>query len=145
MSGSCLTICDDKECLKLKKMMRSTGDQLYKLSLDAELIRENQKVINSLEKDYRKIVEEEREERMIRKAEMEVKKAENIQEYGMEIMNRPKKDWFISNKQKKSIREESKKEALGEDYVQKQQNQHGFRTKKIRKGLKRVNRRKSKN
>jgi len=56
--GSCLTLCDDKECLKLKKMIKSTGDQLYRLSLAEESVLENQKNIDELERDYRRIIDD---------------------------------------------------------------------------------------
>ena len=44
-------------------MMKKTKDQLFKLSLSEQLIKDNQSVIRSLEKSYREIIEEERKER----------------------------------------------------------------------------------
>lgn len=43
--GTCLTICSDKESLRLKKMTKETGDKLYKLALSEQHILENLKNI----------------------------------------------------------------------------------------------------
>ena len=72
--GTSLTLCTDGEALELKRMMKKTKDTLFKLSLAEELIRQNESVIRSLERSYREIIEEERRERELRLAEMELKK-----------------------------------------------------------------------
>lgn len=52
----------------------------------------------------------------MRLAEMEVQKAQNMIAYKEEIYSRPKREWFMSQKMKDDIREEAKKEALGNEY-----------------------------
>ena len=42
---------------------------------------------------------------------MELKKMQNLTEHRDEIYSRPKKEWFMSEKQKKRIKDEAKKEA----------------------------------
>ncbi|KAG7011071.1 DEAD-box ATP-dependent RNA helicase 28, partial [Cucurbita argyrosperma subsp. argyrosperma] len=49
------------------------------------------------------ILQEEREERALRKAEMEATKAENMIVHQEEIFSRPKKTWFITEKEKKLV------------------------------------------
>jgi hypothetical protein len=59
-------------------MAKRTGDQLYKLTIDEKIVRSNVQEIEGLEQDIKQIVEKEGEERDLRKAEMELKKLENV-------------------------------------------------------------------
>lgn len=72
--------------------------------------------IDDLEMDVKRIIDQERIEREIRLAEMEVKKAQNMITYRDEIYSRPKKEWFMSSKMRKDIKEEAKKAVLGDEY-----------------------------
>ncbi|KAJ7298549.1 hypothetical protein O6H91_Y551600 [Diphasiastrum complanatum] len=54
-----------------------------------------------MEEDVVAIIQEERKERILRKAEMEANKAQNMIEHEIEIFSRPKKTWFQSTKEKK--------------------------------------------
>ncbi len=47
--------------------------------------------------------QEEREERDLRKAEMEANKAENLIEHEVEIYSRPARTWFQTEKQKQQV------------------------------------------
>ena len=51
-------------------MSKKTGDKLFKLTLDEKIVKESLKNINSLSGDISNILEEEREERSMRKADM---------------------------------------------------------------------------
>jgi len=82
--------------------------------------------IESLEHDVQRIIDQERVEREMRLAEMEVKKAQNMMEYREQIYSRPNREWHLSKNMKDDIREESKKEALGEDYVEKKLKKSAF-------------------
>lgn len=55
-------------------MSKKTGDKLFKLTLDEKVVKENMKAISQLESDINAIMFEEREERDMRKADMELKK-----------------------------------------------------------------------
>ena len=48
-------------------------------------------------------MQEEREERDLRKAEMEANKAENLIEHETDIYSRPARTWFQTEKQKKQV------------------------------------------
>jgi hypothetical protein len=48
------------------------------------------------------MIQEEKQEKAFRLAEMEATKAGNIIEHEAEIYSRPKREWFLTNKQKKS-------------------------------------------
>lgn len=45
---------------------------------------------------------------------MEIKKAENMLKFNDEIMNKPKKSWFISNQQRNQIKKATRAIAFGE-------------------------------
>ena len=48
-------------------------------------------------------LQEEREERQLRKAEMEVAKADNLMQHGAEIFSKPARTWFQSERQKQEV------------------------------------------
>ena len=52
-------------------------------------------------------MQEEREERELRRAEMEATKAENMVEHGAEIAARPPKTWFQSTREKAAAADRS--------------------------------------
>ena len=60
--------------------------------------------LESILSDVTSILREEREEQAMRKANMEITKAENIMNHSEEIHSRPKKTWFISEKDKKLLK-----------------------------------------
>jgi superfamily II DNA/RNA helicase len=39
--GTSVTLCNDNECLELKKMSRKTGDQLFKLNVKEETLKKS--------------------------------------------------------------------------------------------------------
>jgi ATP-dependent RNA helicase DDX27 len=116
-SGVCTTILDDYEFQKFKKEIRKVKDKIYSRKVNTNKLEALKERIDSFENDILKIIDQERIEREIRLAEMEVKKAQNMIDYRQEIYSRPNREWFISKGMKQKIREESKKAALGEDYV----------------------------
>lgn len=59
-------------------------------------------------------LQEEREEKALRKAEMEVAKASNLLEHEAEIMARPRRDWFLSGREKAEIAKAAKPAATAE-------------------------------
>ena len=64
--------------------------------------------IGEHESDIRRILDQERVEREVRLAEMEVKKAQNMLDYRDHIFSRPKREWFISKNMKKKINDDAK-------------------------------------
>ena len=58
----------------------------------------------------KEILIEEANDKEVTKGIMEAQRAENLIKHREEIMNRPKKQWTKSDKQKKDIKEKSKKE-----------------------------------
>lgn len=71
------------------------------------------KLIDQLENQISNIIQEEREEMALRKAEMEATKAENMIAHKDEIYSRPKRTWFATEKEKKLLAKAAK-ESLGQ-------------------------------
>jgi ATP-dependent RNA helicase DDX27 len=64
-----------------------------------------------MEDQYSAVVQEEREERALRKVEMEFAKAENMIAHRDEIYARPKRTWFMTEKEKKLVAKADKDSA----------------------------------
>jgi ATP-dependent RNA helicase DDX27 len=56
--------------------------------------------LEELEDEVEEVLKEEKEEKAMRIAEMEVRKGENVMRYQDEIMARPKRTWFATEKEK---------------------------------------------
>ncbi|KAL5986032.1 hypothetical protein ACLOJK_028022 [Asimina triloba] len=93
-------------------------------------------MIEQLEDQVAEILQEEREERALRKAEMEAMKAENMIEHKDDIFSRPKRTWFATEKEKKLIAKaakESKEKGQGsENEVMSAQQAEDLKTKEKR-------------
>ena len=62
--------------------------------------------LEDLKEDVSEILKEEKEEKAMRQAEMEMKKGSNMIEHEAEIFGRPKREWFQSEKQKLAAKSE---------------------------------------
>ena len=60
--------------------------------------------IEGLQDEIQAVLEEERQEKALNNADRDVKKGENLVEHEKEIMSRPKRTWFESEKAKKEAR-----------------------------------------
>jgi len=67
--------------------------------------------IKSLEQHIEEVLQAEAVARMDRLAEMEVRRAQNIIEHSDEIKSRPQRQWFASEKDKKSAKEAAREKA----------------------------------
>ena len=77
-------------------MSKRTGDRLFRLNINDQSVKHCQTSISGLHREIEVIMSQEWEEKSIRKAEMELKKLENITDHKDEIYSRPKKEWFMS-------------------------------------------------
>ncbi|KAL4590242.1 hypothetical protein LXL04_003168 [Taraxacum kok-saghyz] len=68
-----------------------------------QLINKWCELIEKMEDQVASILREEREEMALRKAEMEVDKAENLITHRDEIFSRPKRTWFVTEKEKRLV------------------------------------------
>ena len=81
--------------------------------VEASLVDEWAKKIESMDDEVEAIMKEEKEEKQLGQAEMQVKKGENIMEFQGEIMARPKRTWFESEKEKKNAKSAGRVELNG--------------------------------
>ena len=69
--------------------------------------------IKTLEPEVEEILAEEKEEKQLGHVEMELKKGENMMEHEGEIMSRPRRTWFESEREKKAAKGVGKAELNG--------------------------------
>jgi ATP-dependent RNA helicase DDX27 len=74
-SGVCATILDDSEFQIFKKEIKKVKDKIYSRKVNEKNLETIKEKIESYEDDISRIIDQERIEREIRLAEMEVKKA----------------------------------------------------------------------
>ncbi|KAI9323735.1 P-loop containing nucleoside triphosphate hydrolase protein [Dichotomocladium elegans] len=97
----------DRKMLKMAIKSASAGSQVKNRVIPAETIQKYKKKVDALAPQIQEILQEEKEERAIREAEMKVHKSENMLKHAQEIYSRPARTWFQSNQEKKA-----KKQAL---------------------------------
>ncbi len=91
-------------------MSKKTGDRLFKLNVNHEAVAACQATIAGVYAEVGQILTEEREEKDMRKADMELQKLENMTDHKDEIYSRPKREWFLSEKQKREIQEKAREQ-----------------------------------
>ncbi|KAK8971140.1 DEAD-box ATP-dependent RNA helicase 28 [Platanthera guangdongensis] len=106
--GYAVTFVTDTDRSLLKAIAKRAGSKLRSRIVADRSVSEWSHFIEENEDQISSIIREEREEREIRKAEMEATKAENMIKHKEDIYSRPKKTWFVSEKEKKLLAKASK-------------------------------------
>uniref|UniRef100_J3NDF4 RNA helicase n=1 Tax=Oryza brachyantha TaxID=4533 RepID=J3NDF4_ORYBR len=106
--GYAVTFVTDDDRSLLKAIAKKAGSQLKSRIVAEKPVAECGKLIEQLEDQISTIIQEEREERILRKAEMEATKAENMIAHKDEIYSRPKRTWFATEKEKKFLAKAAK-------------------------------------
>ncbi|ORX48417.1 DEAD-domain-containing protein, partial [Piromyces finnis] len=96
----------DRKVLKLA-IKNSTSEVKHRIIPSAVVAKYKVK-INGFKDQIKEIMDEEKEEKALRIAEMEANKATNMIKYQEEINSRPAKTWFQTEKEKKLAKELSK-------------------------------------
>ncbi|KAI0361642.1 DEAD-domain-containing protein [Trametes cingulata] len=105
----------DRKMLKAAIKHSSSEDQVRHRQVPPEVVAKWSQKLDSLKQEISEILQEEKEEKHLRQAEMELKKGQNMIEHEAEIFSRPARTWFQTGKEK------AKAEA-----VSKQQYEAGF-------------------
>ncbi|KAG6879285.1 nucleolar DEAD-box protein required for synthesis of 60S ribosomal subunit [Termitomyces sp. T32_za158] len=100
----------DRKMLKAAIKHAAGQDQVRHRIIPAEVVSKWVRSLEELKHDIAAVLRDEREEKEIRKAEMELKKGENMVEHEAEIYSRPARTWFQTGKEKASAQAFSKKE-----------------------------------
>jgi len=106
--GYAVTFVTDDDRSLLKAIAKKAGSQLKSRIVAEKPVADCAKLIEQLEHQISNIILEEREEMALRKAEMEAAKAENMIAHKDEIYSRPKRTWFATEKEKKTLAKAAK-------------------------------------
>uniref|UniRef100_M4FBM6 RNA helicase n=1 Tax=Brassica campestris TaxID=3711 RepID=M4FBM6_BRACM len=109
--GYAVTFVTDNDRSLLKVIAKKVGSKLKSRIIPEQSIVKWSQIIDEMEDQYSAVIREEREERALRKAEMEFAKAENMIEHRDEIYARPKRTWFMTEKEKKLVAKAEKDSA----------------------------------
>ena len=92
---------------------KAQGARIVSRAVEPALVDEWAKKIGGLEHEVEAVMKEEKEERQLGQAEMQVRKGENTIEHQAEIMSRPKRTWFESEKEKQVAKNAGRAELNG--------------------------------
>lgn len=107
-----ITLTGEADRKILKSIMRHTPqDQVKRRTIDPDKITEFHDKLNKLRDQIKEILQEEKEEKAIRQAEMELQRNQNLLTHEEEIYNRPARTWFQSKRKKKQLRNVTAKQS----------------------------------
>lgn len=86
--------------LKAAIKHKSGSDKVRHRIIESAVIAACAKSLKDVEEDVLAVFEEEKEEKVVRRAEMELRKGQNMIEHEKEIFSRPARGWFQSGKAK---------------------------------------------
>ncbi|GJE86099.1 DEAD-domain-containing protein [Phanerochaete sordida] len=98
----------DRKMLKAAIKHASGEDQVRHRHIPTEAVQKWSKKLEELKDDITGVLQDEKEEKQFRQAEMELRKGQNLIEHEEEIKSRPARTWFQSEKEKLKSKEASK-------------------------------------
>lgn len=104
------------------KSSRAQGAKVASRTLDASAIDAMKEKLDGLDDEVGEILKEEKQEKQLQQMESEVQRADNIMKHQDEIMSRPKRTWFESEKEKQANKDRAKAEMQA--LVQTKQKKH---------------------
>lgn len=113
--GTALTLAseDDRKVVKAAiKAGKSQGAKIISRTIDPADVDKLQDQINGMDDEIEEIMQEEKEEKVLAQAEMEVKKGENLITHEKEIKSRPKRTWFESEHDKQKAKDAEKDKVM---------------------------------
>ncbi len=100
-SGRAVTLVGEADRKMLKvALKKSTPDQVKHRLVPSEVQQQALQTLEQLHDEAEEVMQDEKEEKALRQAEMELKKGENINEHRDEIYSRPARTWFQSEAEK---------------------------------------------
>ncbi|PSS37722.1 hypothetical protein PHLCEN_2v415 [Hermanssonia centrifuga] len=100
----------DRKILKAAIKHASGEDQVRHRQVPAEAVLKWSQKLDELKDEISAVLQEEREEKQLTQAEMELRKGQNIIEHAEEIHSRPARTWFQSEKEKAKAGDLSKQQ-----------------------------------
>ncbi|KAJ2787408.1 nucleolar DEAD-box protein required for synthesis of 60S ribosomal subunit [Coemansia interrupta] len=107
-SGRSITLIGETDRKMLKMAVKnSPKDRIKQRVVPNETLNKYRAKVDELAAQVKNIIDEEREEKMFRDAEMQMTKASNLIEHKDEIQSRPRRTWFQSEKSRKESKRAS--------------------------------------
>ncbi|KAI8327771.1 P-loop containing nucleoside triphosphate hydrolase protein [Choanephora cucurbitarum] len=120
-NGRSVTLVGESDRKMLKMAIKSAqGSQVKNRVVPHDLVARYKTKIEGLADQIKEVLAEEKEEKAIRNAEMQLKKSENMLLHGDEIYARPARTWFQTETEKKKAQKTSKAEHLAKYGVDKE-------------------------
>ncbi|KIK71025.1 hypothetical protein GYMLUDRAFT_235410 [Collybiopsis luxurians FD-317 M1] len=98
----------DRKMLKAAIKHASDKDKIRHRIVPQDAVGKWAQKLESITKEISEVLQEEKEEKQLRQAEMELKKGQNIIEHEAEIFSRPARIWFQTEKEKRNAEAISK-------------------------------------
>lgn len=121
-SGCACTIAaepDRKVVKQAVKAGKAQGAKIVSRVVEMATADEWAQKAEDLADEVQEVLQEEKTEKQLAQAEMQVNKGENLMKYGHEIMARPKRTWFETETQKRAARKLGRAELNGPDVKEK--------------------------
>jgi len=115
-SGRACTIAAEPDRRVVKaavKSARQQGAKVVSRSMDITEVDAMKVRLDSFANDIEEILQEEKEEKQMAQAEIQLTKGENLVKHETEIMARPKRTWFESEKEKRVAKKKGREELNG--------------------------------
>ncbi|KAH8552582.1 P-loop containing nucleoside triphosphate hydrolase protein [Umbelopsis sp. PMI_123] len=108
-NGRSVTLIGEADRKLLKMAVKSSNKaQVKHRVVPAELIFKYKAKLESITEEVKDVMKQEKEDKVMRQAEMELKKSENLLQHADEIYSRPARTWFQSDKEKKKSKDVGK-------------------------------------
>ncbi|KAL1918487.1 uncharacterized protein VTP21DRAFT_3147 [Calcarisporiella thermophila] len=105
-AGRSVTLVGEGDRKLLRMAVKSAPkEQIKQRVVSPDLVSKYREKLESLQDQIREVMQEEKEEKALRQAEMEVRKSQNLLTHEAEIYSRPARTWFQSEKEKQQSKE----------------------------------------
>ncbi|KAF5026667.1 hypothetical protein F66182_1251 [Fusarium sp. NRRL 66182] len=114
--GIALTLASESDRKVVKaavKAGKAQGAKIVSRQIEAAEVDSLQAQIDEMDDEIEEIMQEEKEEKVLAQAEMQVKKGENLIQHEAEIKSRPKRTWFETEHDKKKSKQAGRDELNG--------------------------------
>lgn len=105
--GRAITLVGEADRKMLKAAIKqSKSDMVRHRVIPSEAINKYAETLEEMRGEVQAVLREEKEEKALRQADMEVRKGQNLIEHEAEIFSRPARTWFQSEKEKQTAKGE---------------------------------------
>merc|ERR1712130_481087 len=112
---ACSFVSEDDRPLLKEIIEKAAGGQVTQRKMPASLVAPLREQIDGLTSEIERIMDEERDQRAIDRAERDMTKLQNLVDHKQEIQSRPKRTWFQSERERKEAQTRSKVAMFGEE------------------------------